>query len=176
LRGCYTYWHSTQLLWDKNTCNSQSHPSPRPQERGWRKKYEVMILRNGKFSGKILRKIFHLTSLFIPHVIWVWRVTVEWYWQGKTEDITENPVPVPFCPPQILHELTQAWTQTTMVRGRRLTTWAMAQAVPYMKLKADCIDSLNNGMFINPNTIKGTMREEHQWHGIAACGSRTVLC
>jgi hypothetical protein len=39
LRGCYTHWHSTQLLWDKNTCNSQSHPSPRPQERGWRKKY-----------------------------------------------------------------------------------------------------------------------------------------
>ena len=26
---------------------------------------------------------------------------VEWYWQGKTEVMGENPVPVPLCPPQI---------------------------------------------------------------------------
>jgi hypothetical protein len=27
--------------------------------------------------------------------------TVEWYWQGKTEDLREKTVPVPLCPPQI---------------------------------------------------------------------------
>jgi hypothetical protein len=28
----------------------------------------------------------------------VWRATVEWYWQGKTEELGENLVPVPLCP------------------------------------------------------------------------------
>jgi hypothetical protein len=28
---------------------------------------------------------------------------VERYWQGKTEDLGEKPVPVPLCPPQIPH-------------------------------------------------------------------------
>jgi hypothetical protein len=95
VRGCYTYWHSTQLLWDKNTCNSQSHPSPRPQERRWRKKYQVMILRNGKFSGKILRnflwKFFrtgkfsmenfppHITSFQIKFYAKIISCTQTWY-------------------------------------------------------------------------------------------------
>jgi hypothetical protein len=37
---------------------------------------------------------------------WVWRATVQWYWQGKTEERGEKPVPVPLCPTQIPHELT----------------------------------------------------------------------
>jgi hypothetical protein len=58
-----------------------------------------MILRNGKFSGKILRKIFwkifrtgtsHHYLLFIPaddDDIWVWQALVEWwYWQGKPKN------------------------------------------------------------------------------------------
>jgi hypothetical protein len=49
------------------------------------------------------------------------------YWQGKTEELGEKPVPVPLCPPQIPHGLTRAWTQASAVRGRRLTTWAMAR-------------------------------------------------
>jgi hypothetical protein len=28
---------------------------------------------------------------------------------GKTEELGEEPVPVPLCPPQILHGLTQAF-------------------------------------------------------------------
>jgi hypothetical protein len=28
---------------------------------------------------------------------------VERYWQGKTEELGEKPVPVPLCPPQIPH-------------------------------------------------------------------------
>jgi hypothetical protein len=66
--------------------------------------------------------VFHL-----PDDIWVWRATVEWYWQGKTEELEEKPVPVPFYPPQIPHDLSRALTQAFVVRGRRLTAWAMAR-------------------------------------------------
>jgi hypothetical protein len=31
-----------------------------------------------------------------------YEASVEWYWQGKTEGLGENPVPVPICP-QIPH-------------------------------------------------------------------------
>jgi hypothetical protein len=54
------------------------------------------------------------------------RATMEWYWQGKTEELGEKPVPVPLCPPQIPHGLTQARTRASAVRCQRLTTWAMA--------------------------------------------------
>jgi hypothetical protein len=36
---------------------------------------------------------------------------------GKTEELGENPVPVPLCPPQIPHGLTRA----SAARGRRPT-------------------------------------------------------
>jgi hypothetical protein len=46
--------------------------------------------------------------LLTPHMIWVWRATVEWYIdRGKTEKLGEKPVPVPLCPPQISHGLTR---------------------------------------------------------------------
>ena len=58
-------------------------------------------------------------------------VMVEWYWQGKTEvlgekhytdDSTEeNPVPVPFCPPQIPRGLAWGGTQAFAVKNRQLT-------------------------------------------------------
>jgi hypothetical protein len=31
----------------------------------------------------------------------VWRATVEWYWQGKAEEVGERSVPLPLCPPPI---------------------------------------------------------------------------
>jgi hypothetical protein len=68
----------------------------------------------------------YASILRIPQMIWVWRATVEWYWQGKTEELGEKPVPVPLCPPQIPHGLNRA----SAVRGRRLTTWAMARPMP----------------------------------------------
>jgi hypothetical protein len=43
------------------------------------------------------------------------RDTEELFW--------EKPVPVPLCPPQIPRGLTRA----SAVRGRRITTWAMAR-------------------------------------------------
>jgi hypothetical protein len=47
---------------------------------------------------------------------------------GKQE-LREKPVPMPLCPPQSPHGLTQVRTRASAVRGRRLMTWAMAQ--PY---------------------------------------------
>jgi hypothetical protein len=69
----------------------------------------------------------YVTILRIPQMIWVWRATVEWYWQGKGEELGEKPVPVPLCTPQIPHGLTRARTRPSAVRGRRLTTSAMAR-------------------------------------------------
>jgi hypothetical protein len=43
----------------------------------------------------------YVSLLPIPQMIWVWRATVEWYWQMKTEELGEKPAPVPLCPPQI---------------------------------------------------------------------------
>jgi hypothetical protein len=63
--------------------------------------------------------------LFIPKTIYKYATVVEWYWQGKTEELGEEPVTVPFCAPQIPHEMTQAQTQASTVRGWWLSTLAM---------------------------------------------------
>jgi hypothetical protein len=52
---------------------------------------------------------------------------VEWYWQGKTEELGEKSAPVPLCPPQIPHRSTRTRTRPFAVRGQRLTAWAMAR-------------------------------------------------
>jgi hypothetical protein len=70
----------------------------------------------------LVPKPIYVSILRIPQMIWVWRATVEWYWRGKTKELGEKPVPMPLCPPQIPHGFTRA----SMVRGRWLTTWAMA--------------------------------------------------
>jgi hypothetical protein len=57
----------------------------------------------------------YVSILRIPQMIRVWRATVEWYWQGKTEELGEKPVPVPLCPPQIPHGLTRARTLASAV-------------------------------------------------------------
>jgi hypothetical protein len=46
---------------------------------------------------------------------------------GKTEELGEKPAPVLLCPPQIPHGLSRARTRASAMRGRRLTTWAMAR-------------------------------------------------
>jgi hypothetical protein len=70
-----------------------------------------------------------LTAIFfVPKMIWVWRTTVEWYWQRKR--ITQRKlVPVPLCQPQMPQGLIRARTPASAARGRRLTTWAIAR--PY---------------------------------------------
>jgi hypothetical protein len=52
---------------------------------------------------------------------------VEWNWQGKTEELGENPVPVPLCPPQIAHGLSRDRRRASAVGGRQQTAWAMAR-------------------------------------------------
>jgi hypothetical protein len=59
--------------------------------------------------------------LFVLQMTWVWRATVEWYWQEKTEKL----VPVPLCPPLIPHGLTRRRTWHSEARGQRLTAWTM---------------------------------------------------
>jgi hypothetical protein len=49
------------------------------------------------------------------------------YWQGKTEELGDKPVPVPLRSPQIPHEMTRARTRASAVRGRLLIAWAMAR-------------------------------------------------
>jgi hypothetical protein len=61
---------------------------------------------------------------------------VEWNWQGKTEVLGEKPVSVPLCPPQIPHGLTRDRTRASAVGGRRLTAWAMARPLPYLRVNA----------------------------------------
>jgi hypothetical protein len=65
--------------------------------------------------------------LFVPQVIYENGGMMEWYWQGKTEELGETPVPVPLCPPQIPLGLTRAQTRASAMRGQRLTAWAMAR-------------------------------------------------
>jgi hypothetical protein len=69
----------------------------------------------------------YVSILRILQMIWVWIATVEWHWQGKTEELGEKPVSVLLCAPQIPHGLTRARTRASAVRGRRLTTWAVAR-------------------------------------------------
>jgi hypothetical protein len=53
-------------------------------------------------------ELLSLTDLlFIPKMIWVCRTTVEWYWQWKTEELGEKPVPMPYCPHMII--ITTKW-------------------------------------------------------------------
>jgi hypothetical protein len=64
---------------------------------------------------------FPMNLLFILQMIWVWRATLECYWQGKTKELGDKPVPVPLCPPQIPDGLSSAQTLDSAVRGRQLT-------------------------------------------------------
>jgi hypothetical protein len=53
-------------------------------------------LSQGTAQLYFVSELLPLTDiLFIPQIIWVWRPTVEWYWQGKTEGLGEKHVPMP---------------------------------------------------------------------------------
>jgi hypothetical protein len=58
---------------------------------------------------------------------------VEWYWQGKTEVMRENLVPVPFCP-QMPLGLSWDWTWASTLRGWWWPIWAVAQFVRFSHL------------------------------------------
>jgi len=52
---------------------------------------------------------------------------VKWYWQGKTEELGENPVSMPHCPTQISH--TQTWyrNHASAVKDWHLATWIFSR-------------------------------------------------
>jgi hypothetical protein len=89
----------------------------------------------------------YVSILRIAHTIWVWRATVEWYCQGKSDELGEKPVPVPLCPPQIPHGLTRTRTRTSDVRGRRLTTWVIARPFRIVLLQSN--QTLNHRLTSN---------------------------
>jgi hypothetical protein len=102
-----------------------------------------------------------VSILCIPQMIWVWRATVEWYIDGKTVELWEKPAPVPLCPPQIPHGLTKARTRASAVRGRRLTTWAMALPLEFTLLMTKIYQKIANHIFL-PET-------EHVSNGNVLC-------
>jgi hypothetical protein len=62
-----------------------------------------------------------------PGDILVWTATAEWYWQGKIEELGENPGTVPLCSPQISHGRNRARTPVSAVKGRPLTALVVTQ-------------------------------------------------
>jgi hypothetical protein len=51
-----------------------------------------------------------------PSDTWAWRATVEWYWQGNTEELGQKSVPLQLCPLQIPHGLTWVWIRASTSR------------------------------------------------------------
>jgi hypothetical protein len=54
--------------------------------------------------------------------------SAEWELAGETEVLGENLPPVPLCPPQIPHDVTQAKTRNAAMGSRQLTGWAIENA------------------------------------------------
>jgi hypothetical protein len=79
-----------------------------------------IILSHVHVDGVRLRLWTAATSrpVVYPPLIWVWRATVEWYWQGRTEKVGVKSVPVPLFPLQISHELIRAQTRVSTVPNR----------------------------------------------------------
>jgi hypothetical protein len=82
-----------------------------------------------------------------PHDVWVWRDTVEWYWQEKTEELGEKPVPVPLCPPHIPHGLTCASASERSATNRLShgTTF-----IDYDGVRLCLRTASNNGPIVDP--------------------------
>jgi hypothetical protein len=62
----------------------------------------------------------YVSILRIPQMMWVWRTTVEWYWQGKTEKLGRKT-----CPSATLSTTNPTWTYSganPVLRGERPAT------------------------------------------------------
>jgi hypothetical protein len=129
----YQVWHSLSLG-ARSTCPWRSRSPVHPATEYRPEAAELLVTSPWRWGGSSTQAWMptYVSILRIPQMIWVWRATMEWYWQGKTEELGEKPVPVPLCPSQISHGLTRARIRASAVRGRRLTTWDMAR--PYWLL------------------------------------------
>jgi hypothetical protein len=114
-------WHLVEKSWTSKFNTTRKH--------GIEFTYVFFYFPEGGLGQTEAWMPTYVSILRIPQMIWDWRATVEWYWQGKTEELGEKPVPVPLCPPQIPHGLTRPRTRSSAVRGRWLTTWAMARPI-----------------------------------------------
>jgi hypothetical protein len=117
----------------------QSENNNNKKEIRWTKRRDYFMALNNEVLVRFIQVVVHVdtfrlclwTSATNGHFvypsddIWVRKATVEWYWQGKIEELREKPVP-PHRPTQILHWLTRARTRASTVKGRRLTARAMA--------------------------------------------------
>jgi hypothetical protein len=110
--------------------------------------------------------------LFILHLIYECRATVEWYWQGKTEVLGEKPVIVSIRPPQILCRLAWAQTGASVVRGRQLTARAMAWPWSWISFFRKILQT--NMVDNRRNLFPTTLQEHEMWTDTVH--TRTFLC
>jgi hypothetical protein len=79
----------------------------------------------------------YVSILRIPQMVWVWRATVEWYTDRENRRTRRKTCPSATLPTKNPPGFTRARTRASAVRGRRLTTWAMARPTYYIYWKAD---------------------------------------
>ena len=76
--------------------------------------------------------VYYLTMLSVAKIVYRrWQINehgslAECYWRWKIEVLGEYYFSTPLCPPQIPHGLVFRGTRASVVRGWRLTSWAMA--------------------------------------------------
>jgi hypothetical protein len=80
-----------------------------------------------RYSARTLFHIFMWLRAQIEE-IWVFSIGGKIV-KGKTEVLRENPIPVPLCLPQILHELARDRTWASVVTVLQIMSWAMTQPV-----------------------------------------------
>jgi hypothetical protein len=99
-------------------------------------KLHTCSCENRRFYNKLISSAFRDMSMGWDYYLWTVATNGPFFhpqinmsframWKdtdrGKTEDLGENPVPVPPCPQQILHGLTPKRTEVSVMRGRWVT-------------------------------------------------------
>ena len=74
-------------------------------------------------------------------------VLMEWYWQGKTGIIAENPVQDPVCPILVTHGMAWDRTQPSAGKGEWLSIWAILWPVR-IHCSVPCQESFYNSLCV----------------------------
>jgi hypothetical protein len=89
---------------------------------------------------------------------------VEWFWQGKSEVLGEEPVPVPPCPPQIPHGLVWDWNRASQKpwHGPFCFSWHTESTINLTQnYKALCISFVRKTFIIEKH--KTVLRKSRSW-------------
>jgi len=87
------------------------------------------------FKWKYFPKLRSFVLLVRANCRWWVRASVIWCWQGNPKYSVKKTVPVSFCPTiNLKQNWDRSWTST--LRSRRLTAWAMTQAISRRSLTA----------------------------------------